>query len=373
MSRVPEVTVYFWVIKVLTTGMGETTSDFFIHRAGLKNTVALVGITLVTGIILAVSLALQFKAARYVAWTYWLALVMVSVFGTMTADGVHVVLGVPYLLSSVFFAIVLAAIFWAWQSSERTLSIHSIVTRQRELFYWTVVMATFALGTATGDMTAITLHFGYLSSGLLFAALIAVPAVGYRWFRLEQHLRLLVRLRRDQATRRVVRRLAERALEPGRARAGMGLGQSRLGDPDRLLRGLPQRDANGCTGEESLPALALRKMQAAFIAELEPGVEGDFPRMAVRVEEDPRIAAVERLRRFAPDPCARRPGLLDDAVDLVPRAHVVRQRDAAPAAAVGHAAILASLSRPQSVKTKPPIWKNTVSSTSSPARQPSRS
>lgn len=184
MSRVPEVTVYFWVIKVLTTGMGETTSDFFIHRAGLKNTVALVGITLVTGIILAVSLALQFKAARYVAWTYWLALVMVSVFGTMTADGVHVVLGVPYLLSSVFFAFVLAAIFWAWQSSERTLSIHSIVTRQRELFYWTVVMATFALGTATGDMTAITLHLGYLSSGLLFAALIAVPAVGYRWFRL---------------------------------------------------------------------------------------------------------------------------------------------------------------------------------------------
>ena len=148
MSRVPEVTVYFWIIKVLTTGMGETTSDYFIHRAGLTNTVALAGITLAAGIALAVSLALQFKARRYVAWTYWLAVVMVSIFGTMAADGVHVVLGIPYLVSSVFFAVVLAAIFWAWYASEKTLSIHSIYTRRREAFYWAVVMATFALGTA---------------------------------------------------------------------------------------------------------------------------------------------------------------------------------------------------------------------------------
>ena len=179
MSRVPEVTVYFWIIKVLTTGMGETTSDYFIHRAGLKNTVALVGITLATGIALAISLVLQFRARRYVAWTYWLALVMVSIFGTMAADGVHVVIGIPYLVSSMFFAVVLTAIFVTWYSSEKTLSIHSISTFRREAFYWTVVMATFALGTATGDMTAITLHLGYLSSGLLFAALIAVPAVGF--------------------------------------------------------------------------------------------------------------------------------------------------------------------------------------------------
>jgi uncharacterized membrane-anchored protein len=177
-SRVPEVTVYFWIIKVLTTGMGETTSDYLIHRAGLKNTVALAGITLAAGVALAVSLALQFKARRYVAWTYWLALVMVSIFGTMAADGVHVVIGIPYLVSSMFFAVVLTAIFVTWYSSEKTLSIHSISTFRREAFYWTVVMATFALGTATGDMTAITLHLGYLSSGLLFAALIAIPAVG---------------------------------------------------------------------------------------------------------------------------------------------------------------------------------------------------
>ncbi|MGH2595868.1 MAG: COG4705 family protein [Actinomycetota bacterium] len=181
-SRVPEVTVYFWIIKVLTTGMGETTSDYFIHRVGLKNTAALAGITLATGAALAISLALQFRARRYVAWTYWLSLVMVSIFGTMAADGVHVVIGVPYLVSSMFFAVVLTAIFVTWYSREKTLSIHSIFTSRREAFYWMVVMATFALGTATGDMTAITLHLGYLSSGLLFAALIAVPAVGYRWF-----------------------------------------------------------------------------------------------------------------------------------------------------------------------------------------------
>ncbi len=179
MSRVPEVTVYFWIIKVLTTGMGETTSDFFIHQAGLKNTVALAAITLTTGIALAVSLMLQFAARRYVAWIYWLALVMVSVFGTMAADGVHVVLGVPYVVSSIFFAVVLTAIFATWYASEKTLSIHSISTPRREVFYWMVVMATFALGTAVGDMTAITLHLGYLSSGLLFTGLIAIPAVGY--------------------------------------------------------------------------------------------------------------------------------------------------------------------------------------------------
>ena len=101
------------------------------------------------------------------------------VFGTMAADGVHVVIGIPYLVSSMFFAVVLTAIFVTWYSSEKTLSIHSISTFRREAFYWTVVMATFALGTATGDMTAITLHLGYLSSGLLFAALIAIPAVGF--------------------------------------------------------------------------------------------------------------------------------------------------------------------------------------------------
>ena len=177
--KVPELTVYFWIIKVLTTGMGETTSDFFIHRVGVNNTVALAGIGVATGLILAISLTVQLVERRYVPWVYWFAVVMVSIFGTMAADAVHIEVGVPYIVSSVFFAVVLAALFVAWNASEKTLSIHSIYTRKREAFYWLVVLTTFALGTATGDMTAISLHLGYLASGVLFAALIAVPAVGY--------------------------------------------------------------------------------------------------------------------------------------------------------------------------------------------------
>ena len=180
-SKVPEVTVYFWIIKVLTTGMGETTSDYLIHRVGLSNTVALVGVTLIAGIALLVCLLLQLASHGYVAPIYWLTVVMVSIFGTMTADGVHVKLGVPYFVSSAFFAVVLASIFLVWHRSEKTLSIHSIRTRRRELFYWTAILTTFALGTAVGDMTAFSLHLGFLVSGLLFAALIAVPAVG--WWR----------------------------------------------------------------------------------------------------------------------------------------------------------------------------------------------
>jgi uncharacterized membrane-anchored protein len=178
-SKVPEITIYFWIIKILTTGMGETLSDFFIHRVGLTNKPALVAIALGTGLVLAICLLLQFRAPGYVPWTYWLAIAMVSVFGTMAADGVHVVLNVPYVVSSIFFAIVLAGCFAVWYQFEKTLSIHSITTFRREFFYWTVVMTTFALGTATGDMTAYSLHLGFLSSGLLFAALFALPALAY--------------------------------------------------------------------------------------------------------------------------------------------------------------------------------------------------
>ncbi|MCO5972548.1 COG4705 family protein [Actinoallomurus soli] len=178
MSKVPEVTAYFWIVKVLTTGMGETTSDYLAHRLGPIVAVA------AAGVVLAASLALQFTVRRYVAWIYWTAIVMVSVFGTMAADVVHVVLGVPYVISTAFFVVALAAIFALWYASERTLSIHSVVTPRRELFYWTTVMTTFALGTATGDMTAVTVHLGYLASGVMFAVLIAVPAVAYGLLRM---------------------------------------------------------------------------------------------------------------------------------------------------------------------------------------------
>ncbi|MGW2516146.1 COG4705 family protein [Streptomyces sp. NPDC001617] len=173
LSKVPEVTVWFWVIKVLTTGMGETASDWLAHLFGPIPAVALGGLALVA------ALAVQFAVRRYVAWVYWTAIVMVSVFGTMAADVLHVGLGVPYLLSTPFFLVALAAVFALWYGSERTLSIHSIRTRRREVFYWAAVLATFALGTAAGDLSA-TLGLGYLGSGVLYAAAIAVPALAHR-------------------------------------------------------------------------------------------------------------------------------------------------------------------------------------------------
>jgi uncharacterized membrane-anchored protein len=174
-SKVPEITVYFWIIKVLTTGMGETASDYLAHRFAPEVAVALGG----TGF--AAALALQLIVRRYVAWIYWLAVIMVSVFGTMAADVLHVGFGVPYLVSTVFFLVTLAVIFGVWYRVERSLSIHRIDTRRRELFYWAAVLATFALGTAAGDLTATTLGWGYLGSGMVFAAAIAVPAIAHRW------------------------------------------------------------------------------------------------------------------------------------------------------------------------------------------------
>ncbi|MGO9030042.1 MAG: hypothetical protein ACLQOZ_15620 [Acidimicrobiales bacterium] len=172
LGKVPEVTAYFWIIKVLTTGMGESTSDFFVKRFVPQAAVA------VTGLLLAAVLVLQFRVSRYLAWVYWLAVVMVSVFGTMAADVLHIQFKVPYVVSTIFFAVVLASVFLVWDRYEGTLSIHSITTQRREAFYWLTVLTTFALGTAAGDLTATTLGLGYLASGMLFAVLIAVPAVG---------------------------------------------------------------------------------------------------------------------------------------------------------------------------------------------------
>lgn len=178
-SKVPDVAAFFWIIKVLTTGMGETTSDYLAHRI---SPIIAVG---VAGVVLAAVLVLQLSVRRYVPWIYWAAVVMVSVFGTMAADVLHVGLGVPYVASTAFFVVALAAIFTLWYVSEKTLSIHSIVTRRREVFYWSTVMTTFALGTAAGDMTAVTMHLGYFTSGVMFAVLIAIPALAYSRFALK--------------------------------------------------------------------------------------------------------------------------------------------------------------------------------------------
>jgi len=182
LSRVPEITAYFWIAKVLTTAMGESTSDYLVHRLDPYVAVGLGGIGL------AVALGLQFSAGRYVPWIYWLAVLLVAVFGTMAADVLHIKFGVPYAVSTCLFAVVLAIVFVIWHAVEKTLSIHSIYTRRRELFYWAAVMATFALGTAAGDMTATTLHLGYFFSGVMFAGLIALPALAYRLFGLNEVL-----------------------------------------------------------------------------------------------------------------------------------------------------------------------------------------
>lgn len=178
--KVPEITIFFWIAKLLTTAMGEATSDYLVF--GINKYVA-VGLGAVG---LTIALILQFSAHRYIAWIYWLAAVMVAIFGTMAADVLHIVILTPvfgsnvaYIISSVLFAICLTIVFVVWYSVEKTLSIHSITTRRRELFYWATVLATFAMGTAVGDLTAVTLHLGYLSSGLLFIILIELPALAY--------------------------------------------------------------------------------------------------------------------------------------------------------------------------------------------------
>ena len=157
--------------------MGEATSDYLVFHMNPYLAVALGSVGLLG------ALLLQVVVRRYIPWIYWLAVVMVAIFGTMAADVAHVVLGVPYLASSAAFAIVLVAVFSLWFRSEKTLDIHSIRNRRRELFYWATVLATFALGTATGDMTASTLHLGYLASGLLFTVLFALPGFLYRVFK----------------------------------------------------------------------------------------------------------------------------------------------------------------------------------------------
>lgn len=179
LSKVPEVGVLFWIIKVLTTGMGETASDFLVKAF---DPVIVVG---VTAVVFTACLAVQFKAHRYVPWRYWLVVTMVSIFGTMIADVTHIVVGIPYAVSSLVFAITLAAVFLAWWRVEHTLSIHSITTPRRELFYWATVIVTFALGTAVGDFLARTVGLGYLVSGVLCAVLIAVPALAYRTRRVD--------------------------------------------------------------------------------------------------------------------------------------------------------------------------------------------
>jgi uncharacterized membrane-anchored protein len=168
--KVPEITLIFWALKLLTTGMGEAMSDFL-----GQNSVPLAAAVGFFGLVLA--LTLQLRQPRYSPAHYWFAVMMVAVFGTMAADAIHDGTGLGYSVTTPAFALIVAVIFLLWYRSEGTLSIHSIATRRREGFYWAAVLGTFALGTAAGDLTAYQLNLGLWTSALLFAAVIAIPAI----------------------------------------------------------------------------------------------------------------------------------------------------------------------------------------------------
>jgi uncharacterized membrane-anchored protein len=173
-AKVPEIIFLFWVVKILTTAGGEVTSDYlkkYGNFGGGGTEVALFVIALV----------LQFATRRYRAFAYWSLAYAIAIGGTGLSDFLHLDVHIPYAGTTLLWAVILAALFWIWQRSEGTLSIHSITTQRREAFYWAVVFATFALGTALGDFTATSLGIGYLASGIFFFAVILLPALA--WWR----------------------------------------------------------------------------------------------------------------------------------------------------------------------------------------------
>jgi uncharacterized membrane-anchored protein len=180
LSKVPEVTAIFWIIKVLATTVGETAADFL----GVNLNLGEAWTGLIVAAVLAGVLVIQFRLRRYIPAVYWLAIVLISIVGTLVSDNLVDNLGVPLWVTTIAFAAVLAVVFALWFRVERTLSIHSIYTTRREAFYWLAVLFTFALGTSAGDLLAERLNFGYLLSLLIFAAAIAAVAVAYFVFRL---------------------------------------------------------------------------------------------------------------------------------------------------------------------------------------------
>ena len=176
LNRVPEVTLYFWIIKIMSTTVGETGADFLAVNAGWGQ-----GITRgVMSALLAIALLMQLRARRYIPWSYWLTVVLVSVVGTQITDALTDGLGVSLYLSTLVFAAGLAIIFAFWYRLERTLSIRTIVTRRRELFYWATVLCTFALGTAAGDLATEALGLGFTWGTVAFGATIALTLVAWR-------------------------------------------------------------------------------------------------------------------------------------------------------------------------------------------------
>jgi uncharacterized membrane-anchored protein len=264
LAKVPEITALFWVMKILTTGMGESMSDYLGSVS-----VPLAGLIGIGGMWLA--LRLQLRAREYKAPVYWFAVMMVAVFGTMAADGLRDGAGLAYPVTTTLYALLVAATFLAWYRSEGTLSIHSIDTPSRERYYWAAVLGTFALGTAAGDLTATTLRLGFLDSALLFGGLIALPALAWR----------------------------RRALDPIAAFWLAYILTRPLGASLADWFGKPAKISGLGLGDGTVSALALVAFVAlvAYVALTRPDIQpagGDEPRLAARTGHavaliDPRV------------------------------------------------------------------------------------
>ncbi len=176
LNKVPEITLYFWIIKIMATTVGETAADFLIFNAH----VGLGGTSLLMSGLLAAVLTLQMRERRYIPWLYWVSVVLISIVGTLVTDNLTDHFGVPLELTTIGFALALAATFALWFASERTLSIHTVYSGRREAFYWAAILLTFALGTAAGDLAAETIGLGYGPSALIFSSLIALVVFAYR-------------------------------------------------------------------------------------------------------------------------------------------------------------------------------------------------
>lgn len=174
-NKVPEVTIYFWIIKILCTTVGETAADFLNETLGF----GLTGTSVIMGALLVAILVWQFRTKKYVPSVYWLSVVLISVVGTLITDNLTDNLGVPLLDTTVVFSVLLVLTFLAWYAVEHTLSVHTIFTARREGFYWLAILFTFALGTAAGDLMAEKLGLGYLTSLGIIAGLITIVTVGY--------------------------------------------------------------------------------------------------------------------------------------------------------------------------------------------------
>lgn len=183
-NKVPGVTLYFWIIKILCTTIGETAADYLNSSLNL----GLTGTTLTMSVLLIVALVFQFKADKYKPAIYWISVVLISVVGTLITDNLTDNLGVSLITTTIIFSIVLAIVFFIWYYYEKTLSIHTINTVRREVFYWLAILFTFALGTAAGDLLAESMSLGYLLSGVIFASMIGLVYLSYKFLNLNSIL-----------------------------------------------------------------------------------------------------------------------------------------------------------------------------------------